>query len=86
MGAKALIIQKVGQKMKLMSKANFYSALKKTWAPKKLAAKKKLSRLTMDQTCATCEEMFRDFKTLNTSPEGLQYWKDILDPVRIYNV
>ena len=65
--------------MKLMS-----MALKKTGGLKKLAAKMKQSSLTVDQTCGTCEEMIQDFKALLTSPEGIQYWDDYLETVRIH--
>merc|ERR1711894_405995 len=54
-------------------------ALKKTGGLKKLAALKKQSSLTADQTCGTCEEMIQDFKALLTSPEGIQYWDDNLE-------
>ena len=64
--------------MKLMS-----MALKKTGGLKKLAAKMKQSSLTVDQTCGTCEEMIQDFKALLTSPEGIQYWDDYVETVRI---
>ena len=73
----------IGQKMKLMSMA--IPALKKTGGLKKLAALKKQSSLTADQTCGTCEEMIKDFKALLTSPEGIQYWDDNLETVRIRN-
>merc|ERR1711894_780972 len=59
-------------------------ALKKTGGLKKLAALKKQSSLTADQTCGTCEEMIKDFKALLTSPEGIQYWDDYLETVRIH--
>merc|ERR1712110_1020605 len=54
-------------------------ALKKRGGLKKLAALKKQSSLTADQTCGTCEEMIKDFKALLTSPEGIQYWDDYLE-------
>merc|ERR1712179_470704 len=54
-------------------------ALKKTGGLKKLAALKKQSSLTADQTCATREEMIQDFKALLTSPEGIQFWDDNLE-------
>ena len=72
----------IGQKMNLMSTA--LPALKKTGGLKKLAALKKQSSLTVDQTCGTCEEMIQDFKALLTSPEGIQYWDDYLETVRIH--
>ena len=72
----------VGQKMNLMA-ATALPALKKTGGLKRLAALKKQSSLTVDQTCGTCEEMIQDFKALLTSPEGIQYWDDYLETVRI---
>ena len=44
-------------------------------ALKKLTATKKMNGLTDADTCATCEEMITDFKSLLTSPEGVQYFK-----------
>lgn len=67
-------VEKIGQKIKLLSKAGSFPALKKMLALKKLAATKKLKGLTDADTCATCVEMITDFKSLLTSPEGVQYW------------
>ena len=46
---------------------------------KKLAAMKKMKGLK--STFATCEDMITDFKTLLTSPEGIQYWDAYLETV-----
>ena len=48
---------------------------------KKLAAIKKMKGLKDADTCATCEEMITDFKTLLTSPEGIQFWDAYLETV-----
>ena len=80
----ALIHQKVkriGQKIKLMSKADSFPALRRTGAFKRLAAMRSLTGLTDDQTCGTCEDMIRDFKALLTSPQGVQYWDEYMDTV-----
>ena len=50
-------------------------------ALKKLAATKKMKGLTDADTCATCEEMITDFKSLLTSPEGVQYWDMYIEQV-----
>ena len=48
---------------------------------KKMAAMKKMKGLNDADTFATCEEMITDFKTLLTSPEGIQYWDEYLETV-----
>lgn len=74
-------VKRIGQKMKLLSKADSFPALRKTGAFKRLMAMRSFSGLTVDQTCDTCKDMIRDFKTLLTSPEGVQYWDEYLDTV-----
>ena len=63
-----------------LSKAISSPVLKKM-AFKKLAAMKKMKDLYDADTCATCMEMITDFKTLLTSPEGIQYWDAYLETV-----
>ena len=74
-------VEKIGQKIKLLSKAGSFPALKKMMALKKVAATKKMKGLTDSGTCATCEEMITDFKSLLTSPEGVQYWDMYIEQV-----
>ena len=75
-------VKRIGQKMKLLSKADSFPALRRTGTVKRLAAMRSLSGLTDDQTCGTCEDMIRDFKALLTSPEGVQYWDEYLNTVK----